>query len=62
MNLRTRLAKLEAASPPPSAPWLHCIVDTSLETLEDVIARDFGGVTPENLIAVHLVSPGMADR
>lgn len=62
MNLRTRLAKLEAARPAPSAPWLHCIVDTAVETLEDVIARDFGGVTPENLIAVHLVSPGMADR
>ena len=62
MNLHTRLAKLEAARPAPSAPWLHGIVDTEVETLEDVIARDFGGVTPENLIAVHLVSPGMVDR
>ena len=62
MNLRNRLAKLEAARAAPSAPWVRCIVDTSVEPLEDVIARDFGDVCPENLIAVHLVSPGMADR
>ena len=56
MNLRTRLAKLEAARPAPSAPWVRCIVDTSVETLEDVIARDFGGVCPENLIARMIVT------
>ena len=57
MNLHTRLAKLEAARPAPSAPWMHCIVDTSVETLEDVIARDFDGVCPENLIARMIVTP-----
>ena len=36
---------------------MHCIVDTSVETLEDVLARDFGGVTPENLIARFIVTP-----
>ena len=57
MNLRTRLAKLEAARPPPSAPWMRCIVHTAVETLEDVIARDFGGVRPKNLIASMIVTP-----
>ena len=57
MNLRSRLVKLGAARPAPSAPWMRCIVDTSVETLDDVIARDFGGVCPENLIARMIVTP-----
>lgn len=57
MNLRTCLAKLEATNPPPSVSWMHCIHDPTVETLEDVIDRDFGGVRPENLIVSEIVHP-----
>jgi hypothetical protein len=58
MNLQSRLARLEATSanrlPPPA--WVRCIVHPD-ETLDAVVARDFGGTRPENLIVRHLVPP-----
>jgi hypothetical protein len=59
MTIRARLARLEAtdAARHPPNPWARCIHDPEVETLEDVIARDFGGVRPENLIVWTIISP-----
>lgn len=55
MKLQSRVASLEASRPKPSTTWRRCIVRPDVETLGDVLARDFCGVEPARLIVRTLV-------